>query len=72
MKLNKLISLLAALALAACLSSTGPNVPTLTASLFDRPAVVEMACERLAAAGVLDRVTLVGGDFYQDAWPHLR
>jgi predicted O-methyltransferase YrrM len=28
-----------------------------------------MARERLSAAGVLDRVTLVAGDFYQDALP---
>jgi predicted O-methyltransferase YrrM len=44
-------------------------VPDMKASLFDRPAIVEMARERLRAAGVLDRVTLVSGDFYQDALP---
>jgi predicted O-methyltransferase YrrM len=44
-------------------------VPDMRATLFDRPAVVEMARERLGAAGVLDRVTLVPGDFYQDPLP---
>jgi len=39
------------------------------ATLFDRPGVVEMARERLGAAGVLDRVALVPGDFYQDPLP---
>jgi predicted O-methyltransferase YrrM len=44
-------------------------VPEMRATLFDRPAVVEMARERLEAAGVLDRVALVPGDFYQDPLP---
>jgi predicted O-methyltransferase YrrM len=44
-------------------------VPDMTASLFDRPAVIDMARERLGAAGVSHRVTLVAGDFYQDALP---
>jgi precorrin-6B methylase 2 len=44
-------------------------VPEMKATLFDRPPVVEMARERLAAAGVLDRVALVPGDFYQDPLP---
>lgn len=44
-------------------------VPEMRATLFDRPAVVEMARERLGAAGVLDRVTLVSGDFYLDPLP---
>jgi predicted O-methyltransferase YrrM len=43
--------------------------PSLRATLFDRPAVVEMARARLGAAGVLDRVTLVPGDFYEDTLP---
>ncbi len=45
-------------------------VPEMKATLFDRPEVVEMARERLSKAGVLDRVTLVPGDFYQDEFPH--
>jgi predicted O-methyltransferase YrrM len=44
-------------------------VPEMKATLFDRPAVVEMARQRLREAGLLDRVTLVGGDFYRDAFP---
>jgi predicted O-methyltransferase YrrM len=43
--------------------------PRLQATLFDRPPVVEMARERLAAAGLLNRVTLVAGDFYHDQLP---
>jgi predicted O-methyltransferase YrrM len=43
--------------------------PEMTATLFDRPAVVEMARERLGAAGVLPRVTLAGGDFATDPLP---
>jgi predicted O-methyltransferase YrrM len=42
-------------------------VPDMKASLFDRPPVVEMARERLGAAGVLHRVTLVAGDFSHEA-----
>ena len=39
------------------------------ATLFDRPEVIEIARQRLAKAGVLDRVTLVPGDFYRDQLP---
>ncbi|MEW6250269.1 MAG: methyltransferase [Planctomycetota bacterium] len=49
----------------ACLE----QAPGLRATLFDRPAVVEMARERLSEAGLLDRVTLVGGDFDTDELP---
>ena len=45
-------------------------VPEMKATLFDKPEVVEMARERLSKAGVLNRVTLVSGDFYQDEFPH--
>jgi len=38
-------------------------------SLFDLPAVVERARARLAAAGVLDRAALHGGDFFRDKLP---
>ncbi|MCC6444004.1 MAG: hypothetical protein IT210_11190 [Armatimonadetes bacterium] len=43
--------------------------PEMTATLFDRPPVVEMARQRLAEAGLLDRVTLVPSDFYMDPLP---
>jgi predicted O-methyltransferase YrrM len=45
-------------------------VPEMRATLFDKPEVVEMARERLSKSGVLNRVTLVPGDFYQDEFPH--
>ncbi len=44
-------------------------VPGSRATLFDLPAVTAMARERIAEAGLLDRVTLVGGDFYADDLP---
>jgi SAM-dependent methyltransferase len=43
--------------------------PGMTATLFDRPEVVEMARARLGAVGVLPRVTLIGGDFETDPLP---
>ena len=43
--------------------------PHLRATLFDRPTVVEMARARLAEAGLLERVTLAGGDFDHDELP---
>jgi predicted O-methyltransferase YrrM len=39
------------------------------ATLFDLPAVIPMAEKRFAEAGLADRVTLVGGDFYTDELP---
>ena len=44
-------------------------VPEMKATLFDQPNVIEIARERLQAAGLLDRVTLVGGDFEVDELP---
>jgi SAM-dependent methyltransferase len=44
-------------------------VPQMRATLFDLPGPIELARERLAEAGVLDRVTLVAGDFYADELP---
>ncbi len=44
-------------------------VPEMTATLFDQPGAIEIARERLHAAGVLERVTLVGGDFEVDQLP---
>jgi predicted O-methyltransferase YrrM len=43
--------------------------PGLTATLFDLPPVIEIARERLSAAGLLGRVTLAGGDFETDELP---
>jgi precorrin-6B methylase 2 len=44
-------------------------VPDATAVLFDLPAVIPLARERLTRAGLIDRVTLVPGDFTTDALP---
>ncbi len=44
-------------------------VPGLRATVFDLPAVVEMARERIAAAGLLDRFDFVGGDLRTDPLP---
>jgi precorrin-6B methylase 2 len=44
-------------------------VPEARATLFDLPPVIPMAEKRFAEAGLTDRVTLVGGDFYTDALP---
>jgi len=43
--------------------------PCAKATLFDLPEVIPMARERLAQAGLTDRVTLVAGDFYEDDLP---
>ena len=43
--------------------------PEMQATLFDRPEVIAMARERLDAAGLLDRVDLIAGNFYQDEFP---
>jgi predicted O-methyltransferase YrrM len=43
--------------------------PALRATIFDRPEVIEMARERVAAAGMAERVTFVAGDFGQDPLP---
>ncbi|HPC74463.1 MAG TPA: methyltransferase [Syntrophales bacterium] len=44
-------------------------VPGMKATLFDRVGVMEMARERMEKEGMLDRVRLVGGDFYRDELP---
>lgn len=44
-------------------------VPGARATLFDLPPVVAMAKQGIAEAGLLDRVTFVGGDFYTDDLP---
>jgi precorrin-6B methylase 2 len=43
--------------------------PRLRATLFDRPAVIELARGRLEKANLLNRVNLVAGDFYEDGLP---
>jgi len=43
--------------------------PRMRATLFDRPLVTEIAREKIGEEGLLDRVTLVNGDFYRDALP---
>lgn len=44
-------------------------VPEATAVLFDLPQVMPLARDRLARAGLADRVSLVAGDFYTDNLP---
>ena len=44
-------------------------VPAMKATLFDLPEVIEMARERLNQEGLLDRVRLVAGSFYDDEFP---
>src|SRR5512145_653872 len=43
--------------------------PDMKATLFDRPGVVSIARERVAEAGMADRVRFAEGDFYQDELP---
>lgn len=43
--------------------------PTMRATLFDLPPVVEIARRRLGSTGVLDRITFVAGDFDRDELP---
>jgi predicted O-methyltransferase YrrM len=43
--------------------------PALSATLFDRPAVVEIARERIARAGLSGRTAFVAGDFETDELP---
>ncbi len=44
-------------------------VPTAKATLFDLPPVISMAKQRIAEAGLSDRVSLVPGDFNADDLP---
>jgi precorrin-6B methylase 2 len=44
-------------------------VPGARATLFDLPAVILMAEQQFAEAGLTDRVTIVEGDYYTDALP---
>lgn len=43
--------------------------PRLDGALFDLPAVTEIARERVAAAGLSERVRIAAGDFYRDPLP---
>jgi len=43
--------------------------PEMRATIFDQPDVIEMARRRLSDSGLLDRITLVSGDFYRDELP---
>ncbi len=43
--------------------------PSGTATIFDLPEVLPMAEANLRQVGLIDRVQLVGGDFYKDAFP---
>lgn len=45
-------------------------IPEMKATLFDKPEVIEIARQCLGKAGILNRVTLIPGDFYQDELPH--
>ena len=41
----------------------------LTATIVDLPSVINLARQRLASTGLLDRIQLVAGDFYKDELP---
>jgi hypothetical protein len=43
--------------------------PEMSATLFDLPDVVDMGRVRLIEAGLMDRVTIVAGNFYTDCLP---
>jgi len=43
--------------------------PGLTATIFDLASAINIAQKRLATTGLLDRIHLVAGDFYQDELP---
>lgn len=51
------------------LSAVAGRYPQADLTLFDLPAVSEVARRRLADRGLADRVSVVGGDFAQDALP---
>ncbi len=51
------------------LTAAGARAPHMRLMLFDLPAVVDRARERLATKGLAERVTTVGGDFLTDTLP---
>jgi demethylspheroidene O-methyltransferase len=53
----------------AFLTAVANRAPGLRLILFDVPAVAARAQTRLAAAGLADRVQVVGGDFFADPLP---
>ncbi len=53
----------------AFLAAAGLRAPKLELALFDLPAVVDRAQARLAAAGLSDRATVIGGNFLVDPLP---
>ena len=55
--------------LGAFLIEAGRRSRELQMTLFDLPAVVDQAEPRIAAAGLSDRVDLVGGDFFSSPLP---
>ena len=44
-------------------------VPEMKATLFDLPEVIDMARTRLSQEGLIDRTTLVAGNFHHDEFP---
>jgi predicted O-methyltransferase YrrM len=44
-------------------------VPAMKATLFDLPEVIEIARERLHREGLIDRTTLVAGNYYEEELP---
>lgn len=53
----------------AFLEAVARRVPSIRGTLFDLPAVTERARGRFAAAGIDQRIGIVGGDFLHDALP---
>jgi hypothetical protein len=45
------------------------SAPQMRATIFDLPPVIEIARQKLADENLIDRVTLVKGDFYKDSLP---
>ncbi|MFC1836784.1 methyltransferase [Thermodesulfobacteriota bacterium] len=45
------------------------KAPQLKATIFDRPRVIEIARERMTDAGLIDRVTLIEGDYNENELP---
>lgn len=45
------------------------QMPELSVTLFDLPEVIPLAEERISRHGLLHRVNLVSGNFYEDAFP---
>jgi demethylspheroidene O-methyltransferase len=51
------------------LAAAARRAPSLGLMLFDLPAVADVARARLAAAGLADRASVTGGDFFRDPLP---